>query len=408
MKVLVISGAFPPMQFGEATNALHLCQHLADRKLDVHVLTSHSNAVVDDPRIKIYPIMRRWCWSEIWHFGRVLKQCSPDVVLLMYIGGAIYNYHPMITFAPTIAKSLLPRVPFVTRFESAFATSSLSRIPFLRRAVRKGIVQWAGVDNVDYEYGTLLRDSDRIAVLCEFHRAVLAERSSDVNRKSVLLPPPPNMRISPENNGVSRKRGREMLAVRPDEFLVAYLGYIYPKKGLETLLRAFQIVRSQRDDVRLVLIGGSIDAKIPDALSYFDYMRELAKQLRIDDKTIWTGDYSWDSHEVSFYLYASDACVLPFNEGVHLNNSSFSSAATHGLPIITTQGVMLDQAFIHNENVLLCPPKDPGAVADAIKLLLDNPDLCRRLRTGARNLAQEWFSWEKTIDRTIATFSVQA
>jgi glycosyltransferase involved in cell wall biosynthesis len=261
------------------------------------------------------------------------------------------------------------------------------------------------VENVDYEFGTLLRDSDRVVVLCEYHRAVLSERFSGTRGKSILIPPPPNMRVAPENNGASRRRGREMLGVKDDEFVIAYIGYIYAKKGVETLLEAFKIVRNKRANIRLVMIGGGIDAKIPNASSYCDRVYELSKQLGIDAKVVWTGEYTWDSEDASLYLHAADACVLPFNQGVHLNNSSFASAAAHGLPIITTRGSMLDQPFIDNENVLLCAPRDPGAMADAMMLLMDNPDVCRRLRRGVRILAQEWFSWDKAIDRTIATFS---
>jgi glycosyltransferase involved in cell wall biosynthesis len=261
------------------------------------------------------------------------------------------------------------------------------------------------MEDVDSKYGTLLRDSDRVVVLCELHQAMLSERFSGMKSKSVLIPPPPNMTIVPENNGVSRQRGREMLAIKPDEFVLAYLGYIYPKKGLETLLKAFQIVGKKRGDVRLLMIGGSVDSKIPNSLSYFDQMHALAKELNINDKIIWTGEYTWDDHAVSFYLYAADVCVLPFIQGVHLNNSSLSSVAAHSLPIITTQGKMLDQAIINKQNILLCPPKEPESMADAIILLIENTDLRRHFQRGAHNLAQEWFSWDKAIDRTMEAFT---
>jgi len=407
VRVLVISAAFPPMRAGEATNALYLCRHLADRKLDVHVLTSQSNTAIDDSRITIHPIMRQWSWLEILRVGTFLKRCSPDVILLMYIGW-IYNYHPMITFVPTISKRLLPRVPFVTRFESALSGAAPWRTSRLSRAVRKAMAQWAGLENVSYNFGTLLRDSDRIIVLCGHHGDVLSKEFSGLMAKTVLSPPPPNMLICPENNGAARECGRRALGVKDNDFVIAYLGYIYPRKGVETLLRAFQIVRRQGNNVRLVVIGGKIEMAFLKRPSYLQEMHELSRHLGIDDNVTWTGEYTWDDDQASVYLRAADACVLPFDDGVRLNNSSFSCAAAHALPIITTQGEMLEAAFVDGENVFLCPPRNPSAVADAIKLLMDNPDVCGRLRTGARNLAQEWFSWEKAIDCTMATFGVDA
>jgi len=403
VKVLVISAAFPPFRAGEATNALYLCRHLADRKLDVHVLTSQSNTAIDDPRITIHPIMHHWSWLEILRFGTFVKRCSPDVVLLMYIG-FIYNDHPMITFAPTISKTLLPSVPFVTRIENTFG-SLPHRCPILTRFLRKGFKLWAGAKDVDYEFGTLLRDSDHLIVLSDDHRAKLAKLFPAVSSKSVLIPPPPNMRICPENDGAARQRGREMLGVKPDDFLMVYLGYIYAGKGIETLLKAFQIVSRQRSNLRLIVVGGILADEYPDRPSYAQEMHELADQLGIDDKVTWTGYYAWDSDEASVYLRAADACVLPFDYGVHLNNSSFAAAAAHGLPIITTRGAMLEQPFVHQENIFLCPPKNPEAIATAVETLMDSPELRECLRAGARDLALEWFSWDRNIERTIATFS---
>lgn len=402
MRILIISAAFPPMQSGEATNAFYLSQHLADYGFEVHVLTTRRAVENCDPRVKIHPIMRDWSWTAVLRFRRFLRQCSPDAILLMHISW-IYHNHPMITFAPTIAKKLFPRVPFVTRFENVFGGSSLS---LMARLLRKGIVRWIAGKDVDYTFGTLLRDSDRLILLSDRHRAPLPSCFHGETNKVVLIPPPPNMRICPRDNGASRQKGRDRLHARATDFLIAYLGFIYPKKGVEILLKAFQIVRKERNEARLVLIGGSISSEAPYSINYIKELRDLSRGLGIDEQVTWLGEYKWDD-ETSVYLHAADVCVLPFENGVHLNNSSFSSAMAHELPVITTRGSMLDQPIIHGENVLLCPPKDPESLADAIKSLMDNPELRRVLARGARQLAAEWFSWEKAIDRTIRSFEIK-
>jgi len=260
---------------------------------------------------------------------------------------------------------------------------------------------------VDYNFGTLLRDSDHIIALCELHRAVLLKRLPSAAGKTVLIPPPPNIRMCTDYVG-ARHRGRQILGVKPDDFVIAFMGYVYPRKGVETLLQALQIVCRQRNNVRLVVIGGKIELAVANRSSYAEQMYRLSKELGVDDKTTWTGEFKWDEEYASLYLNAADACVLPFNEGVHLHDSSFGSVAAHGLPIITTHGPGLDQPIIHNENVLLFPPKDAKALAHAIMRLLEDPDHCRHLRVGAKKLAQEWFSWDSAIDRTVATFGLAA
>jgi glycosyltransferase involved in cell wall biosynthesis len=88
-----------------------------------------------------------------------------------------------------------------------------------------------------------------------------------------------------------------------------------------------------------------------------------------------------------------------------LHNSSFAAAAAHGLPVITTRGETLEQPFIHEKNVFLCPPEDPNAMALAMAAVMDNSGLKQHLRCGILELAREWYSWETAIERTIATFN---
>ena len=395
MKVLIISSAFPPTRAGEAAHVLHLSQHLADRGLDVHILTTKSDVVTDNFPFKVYPLMRNWSWSDALRLARFIRGCSPDAVLLMYSDWA-YNSHWMIAFAPILSKLLVPGVTFVTQFETEYYSFRLS---LFARALFKVIRQCAGLGNVDYALEVLIRTSDRIIVLSPRHWLQLGESFGGPRSKSVIIPPPPLMPICPENNGTSRQRGREVLGVRPDDFLIAFCGYMYLDKGIETLFRAFQLLCSQRSNVRLLMVGGSVS--VASSPSYAQAIYELPKQLGIDDKVIWTGEYAWDSVEESLYLRAADVCVLPFTNGVTLNRSSLVIAAAHGLPIVTTRGATLESPIIDQENVLLCPPNDPKSLAVSIDLLISNPELRKRLRAGATELARQWFSWDKAVDCTL-------
>jgi hypothetical protein len=87
-----------------------------------------------------------------------------------------------------------------------------------------------------------------------------------------------------------------------------------------------------------------------------------------------------------------------------LNNNSFSSAAAHGLPIVTTTHAALEPHFVHGENVFLCEPQDPAALASAVAAVVDNPDLRARLREGALRFARDWCSWETAMDKTLRIF----
>src|SRR5262249_9160254 len=139
------------------------------------------------------------------------------------------------TFAPTLAKRLFPEVPFVTMLaiEDGSNWGGL-----LSRAMRKAVQFCAGSKTVDYVFGTLLRDSDSVIAWSEHHLARFSERSPAVSRKGLVIPPPPLMRMCPEDNGATRERGRAQLKVNREDFLLAFFGYIDRNKGIETLFKA--------------------------------------------------------------------------------------------------------------------------------------------------------------------------
>lgn len=396
MRTLIISAAFPPLRGGESDHMLHLSTRLAEQGLEVAVLTVKGSEDSASLPFKVYPIMRDWSWADLPRFVKVLRDWHPNAILLKY-SGWIYNDHPMITFAPTVSKFLLPRCRFVTQF--GFAEASFpERKSRLVRAIRKAVVLLAGAEQVDYHFGTLLRDSDTLISLGELYTAKLLSQLPAASQKIVLIPPPPILHIVPQNGGASRKRGREMLGLGDDDFLFAYFGVIYRSKGIETLLRAFQQITQEKGAAKLALIGGQ--SSVIDGSSYYEEICALSRQLGIEDKIV-AREYEWDSSDGSFYLNAADACVLPFDDGVTLIRSSVAGAAAHGLPIITTKGLALETPFIHGKNVFLCEPKNPKSLATAMEAIISGPELRQRLRRGACEISRDWFSWDKALSQTM-------
>jgi glycosyltransferase involved in cell wall biosynthesis len=66
-----------------------------------------------------------------------------------------------------------------------------------------------------------------------------------------------------------------------------------------------------------------------------------------------------------------------------------------------TRGELLEQAFVHGQNVFLCPPESPRALAEAIVTVMDDVDLRERLRAGSVELGRQWFSWDSAVERTL-------
>ena len=224
MKILVIA-VMPPNPAAEANHAFYLCRHLADHGVEVHVLSQEGSIVVEHPNIFLHPIMRRWDWRDLPRLRSIIQQCSPEAILLYYLGH-IYNHNPMITFAPTLSKRLLPKVPFVTLFSHIFGASSQSR-SLSHKLFHRGVRTFTG-KSTHYNLGTLLRDSSKIIVMSDKHRAIFENYLPGVARKSVLLPPPLIIQLAPNVNGTTRQEVRTRLNVEPDEFVLTFFRICYP------------------------------------------------------------------------------------------------------------------------------------------------------------------------------------
>ena len=99
-----------------------------------HLYVEHGPARGGGKRSAVMP---HWGWSALPRFAASLRHIAPDAILLMYIGW-IYDSHPMVTFAPTVARKLLPSVPFVTRFENTSASLPGANSPLRpRRSPRR-------------------------------------------------------------------------------------------------------------------------------------------------------------------------------------------------------------------------------------------------------------------------------
>jgi glycosyltransferase involved in cell wall biosynthesis len=256
--------------------------------------------------------------------------------------------------------------------------------------MRRLIAWFAGRKDVHPSYGTLLRDSNHIIALAARHLDVFATAYPGVRAKAEIIPAPSFVRIPDEDAGSARRRGREALRLQEDEFAIIYYGFLYPLKGVETLITAFGQLPS---NTRLLMVGGTEDK------GYAGSLRELSKKAGRADHILWLGHC--DDEKSSLYLYTADICVLPFNVGVRLNNSSFAAAAAHGLPIVSTRGEMLEEPFIDGENVRLCPPQDPAALAYAMKELITRPELRSRLRSGVQRLTEQCFAADRVTSSTL-------
>ena len=76
-----------------------------------------------------------------------------------------------------------------------------------------------------------------------------------------------------------------------------------------------------------------------------------------------------------------------------------------GLPIVSTDVPGCREAVRHGENGLLVPARDSDALADALRLLIDDPALRRRFGVAGKLRAEREFASSIVIAKTLAVYA---
>jgi glycosyltransferase involved in cell wall biosynthesis len=239
-----------------------------------------------------------------------------------------------------------------------------------------------------------------VIALCEYHLSILAESLPEVSSKASLIPPPCNIQFVPDN-GDLRRMGREQAGASAEELLVGYMGYIYQHKGVDTLIESFREVLDSGLKARLIVLGGGMEL-VGEGEGYFDKIVSLARSAEIEHAIHWHGAFDPSSRETAMLIHAADFFVLPFDNGVHLNNSSIASLLTYGKPVISTLPAQLDSALENERPIMLVEPRNPRVLADAITRLAHDENLQADLSARAVKFAERYFSWDNCVSETLS------
>lgn len=175
---------------------------------------------------------------------------------------------------------------------------------------------------------------------------------------------------------------RAALDVAPDQKVILYLGRLEEVKGLNYLLEAFAAL--QRTDAVLVFAGaGSAEARL----------RAAAEQMGIARQVRFAG-YVPHTEAIQYYALAW-ASVLPsitLPTGKETWGLVVNEAFNQGVPVVATDAVGAAAGGLvqHGINGFVVPERNATAIADALRLLLDYPDLRARLSENARATIAQW------------------
>jgi glycosyltransferase involved in cell wall biosynthesis len=161
---------------------------------------------------------------------------------------------------------------------------------------------------------------------------------------------------------------------------VAFVGRLLEDKGIRTLVAAIKLLHRGGFEVNL-LVAGDRDPANPSSVD----AAELATWMR-EPGIHWAGHVD----EIAQVWAQAHIAILPSRrEGLP---KALLEAAACGRPMIATDVPGCREIVIAGETGLLVPFENEIALADAIRQLVDSPDLRKRYGAAARRLVVEKFS----------------
>jgi len=169
-----------------------------------------------------------------------------------------------------------------------------------------------------------------------------------------------------------------------DKPIITCVANLRPPKGHEYLIRAFHELKNEGLDYITLLVG---DGPLRREL------KELVRELELEEQVRFLG--SRDREEIPRILAITDVFVLPsLWEGLP---TAIIEAMAAGCPVVATAVGGTPELIIDGETGFLINPRDSTALAQKLKLLLQDRLLRNKMGEAGTKRAKEHFSIERMV-----------
>jgi len=370
MKILVITGIFPPDIGGPASYVPKISEEIAKHGHIVTTITlsdvpsytdSYNFDVVRIPRKSFKPIRFLKTILAIVRYG---KQAD-----LLFVNG--------LALEATIANYLLKR-PVVHKVVGDFAWERASnkdwmndnleefqrkRYSFKIEALKKLRNFW-------------VRKSNLIIVPSLYMRTILKGWGIDERKIDVI------------NNSLDElSYDKTMEFPQFNGFTVITIGRLIPLKRIDNLIRAI----AELPDCRLIIVGDGPEEQ---------NLKNIARELGINSRVIFTGQVS--RKKALSYLKSADLFV---QTSIHETFPHVILEAMQiGVPVIATKVGGIAEIVEDSVTGLLVEPNNNDKLKEAIDLLIKDEELRKKFVSNANEQIKK-FSIEKMVENTLQVFS---
>ena len=200
---------------------------------------------------------------------------------------------------------------------------------------------------------------------------------------------------------IARPFARRALGFDSKDRIVANIGRLVPRKGVDNVVRAIgRLGREHGIAAKLVVVGGNSDLPCPVLTPEIGRLRGIAAAEGVAEQVLFTGRRSREF--LKLYYNAADVFVTtPWYEPFGITPLE---AMACGTPVVGADVGGIKYSVADGFTGSLVPPNDADALAAALAKLFRAPDLRKELGRNAIERVHEQFTWAKVTASIAALY----
>jgi glycosyltransferase involved in cell wall biosynthesis len=189
------------------------------------------------------------------------------------------------------------------------------------------------------------------------------------------------------------KKLRSKLGLDDGIPVIGFVGRMIDAKGIWDLFEAYQIIRANGVNAKLLYLGGVLSTdKDNDTIVR---LKKLVSESGYEKDVVFLGF----QEEVPFYISLMDVVAHP------THHEGFPripvEAGAMGKPSVCTAVSGSDVAVDEGKTGFVVPIKDPARLAEAIQKIITNPALANDMGNNARSRVEDLFDENKIVDQQV-------